>query len=177
MNQTKIFKLEISGHNALLKAKRRLSLEWKLVAQQIAFYLIFLISNFLKFCSLKQTRLCFIFLESYLSYSCFEYSTGASCEAYHVCKLVFFLPLKTQQQGNALEFCLTGIWWKLQYEQARKARKTRTSPGTLGLKKFGLGKLWVKKISENTLSKNTLSKNTLSGIHFWKIHFWKIHFR
>ena len=24
-----------------------------------------------------------------------------------------------------------------------KARKTRTSPGTLGLKKFGLGKLWV----------------------------------
>ena len=27
-----------------------------------------------------------------------------------------------------------------------KARKTRKSPGTLGLKKFGLGKLWVKKV-------------------------------
>ena len=27
-----------------------------------------------------------------------------------------------------------------------KARKTRTSPNTLGLKKFGLGKLWVKKV-------------------------------
>ena len=26
-------------------------------------------------------------------------------------------------------------------KQARKARKTRTSPGTLSLKKFGLGKL------------------------------------
>ena len=28
-----------------------------------------------------------------------------------------------------------------------KARKTRTSLSTLGLKKFGLGKLWVKKFS------------------------------
>ena len=27
-----------------------------------------------------------------------------------------------------------------------KARKTRTSPSTLGLKKFGLVKLWVKKV-------------------------------
>ena len=27
-----------------------------------------------------------------------------------------------------------------------KARKIRTSPSTLGLKKFGLGKLWVKKV-------------------------------
>ena len=27
-----------------------------------------------------------------------------------------------------------------------KARKTRTSPSTLNLKKFGLGKLWVKKV-------------------------------
>ena len=43
-----------------------------------------------------------------------------------------------------------------------KARKTRTSPATLVLKKFGLGKLWVKNFSENTFSKNTLSKNTLS---------------
>ena len=33
------------------------------------------------------------------------------------------------------------IWNKL-----AKARKTRTSPSTLGLKKFGLGKLWVKKV-------------------------------
>ena len=27
-----------------------------------------------------------------------------------------------------------------------KARKTRTSPSTLGLKKFGPGKLWVEKV-------------------------------
>ena len=27
-----------------------------------------------------------------------------------------------------------------------KARKTRKSPGTLGLKKFGPGKLWFKKV-------------------------------
>ena len=100
----------------LLRAKRGLSLEWKLVAQQIAFYLINFygfvkFSNLLKFCSWKQTRLRFIFLESYLSYSCFEYSTSASCETYHVCKLV--LPLKKQQQRNALGFCLTGFWWNV----------------------------------------------------------------
>ena len=39
-------------------------------------------------------------------------------------------------------------------EQARKAQKTRTSPGTLGLKKFGLGKLWVK----NVFGKYTFKK-------------------
>ena len=27
-----------------------------------------------------------------------------------------------------------------------KARKTRKSPGTLGLKNFGLGKVWVEKV-------------------------------
>ena len=27
-----------------------------------------------------------------------------------------------------------------------KAQKTRKSPGTIGLKKFGPGKLWVKKV-------------------------------
>ena len=32
-----------------------------------------------------------------------------------------------------------------QINKLAKARKTRTSPNTLGLKKFGLGKLWVKK--------------------------------
>ena len=112
------FKPEISRHYVLLRAKRGLSLEWKLVAQQIAFYLINFhgfvkFSNLLKFCSWKQTRLRFIFLESYLSYSCFEYSTSASCETYHVCKLV--LPLKKQQQRNALGFCLTGFWWKVSW--------------------------------------------------------------
>ena len=33
-----------------------------------------------------------------------------------------------------------------------KARKTRTSPSMLGLKKFGLGKLWVKKVWANFFS-------------------------
>ena len=57
-----------------------------------------------------QTRLCFIFLESYLSYSCFEYSTSsAPCETYHVCKLV--LPFKKATAKNALKgFCLTCFW-------------------------------------------------------------------
>ena len=45
-----------------------------------------------------------------------------------------------------------------------KARRTRTSLGTLGLKKFGLGKLWVKKVFRKK-------------IHFQKIHFKKIHFQ
>ena len=45
-----------------------------------------------------------------------------------------------------------------------KARKTRTSPGTLGLKKFGLSKLGVKtSFSEDTLSKNTLSEKNTFG--------------
>ena len=82
-------------------------------------------------------------------------------------------------------------------KQARKARKTRTPPGTLGLKKFGLGialgqiffgKYTFKKyafrkytfgeknFAKNTISKNTLSEytrleNILSKIHFQKIHF------
>ena len=51
---------------------------------------------------------------------------------------------------------------KNDFNKLAKAWKTRTSPGTLGLKKFGLGKLCVKKFSEKTLKENTLSKNTLS---------------
>ena len=40
-----------------------------------------------------------------------------------------------------------------------KARKTRTSPGTLDLKKFGLGKLWVKKVfGKYTFTKYTFGK-------------------
>ena len=40
-----------------------------------------------------------------------------------------------------------GIKYALNKEQNKlaKARKTRTSPSTLGLKKFGLGRLWGKK--------------------------------
>ena len=56
-----------------------------------------------------------------------------------------------------------------------KARKMRKPPGTLSLKKFGLGNLWVEKVwtqntcipaihfqqNKKTLSENTLSENTL----------------
>ena len=42
-----------------------------------------------------------------------------------------------------------------------KARKTRTSPGTLGLKKFWLGKLWVNKVFRKyTFKKYTFEKYT-----------------
>ena len=58
--------------------------------------------------------------------------------------------------------CNTSTTYPFLSNKLAKARKKRTSPGTLGLKKFGQGKLWVKKVfSENTLSKNTLLKNTL----------------
>ena len=40
-----------------------------------------------------------------------------------------------------------------------KARKTRTSPGMLGLKKFGLGKLWVKKVLGQKSFLRKLRKN------------------
>ena len=36
--------------------------------------------------------------------------------------------------------------WPKRTNKLAKARKTRTLPGTLDLKKFGLGKLWVKKV-------------------------------
>ena len=49
------------------------------------------------------------------------------------------------------------VCW-LDSNKLAKARKTRTSPNTLGLKKFGLGKLWVKKVFQGQK-------------HFWKIHF------
>ena len=42
-----------------------------------------------------------------------------------------------------LSFYVTQIQIK---NKLAKARKTRTSPSTLGFKKFGLGRLWVKKV-------------------------------
>ena len=46
-----------------------------------------------------------------------------------------------------------------------KARKTRTSPSTLRLKKFGLGRLWVKKVF---WVKNVFgSKKFLGQKRFW----------
>ena len=39
-----------------------------------------------------------------------------------------------------------------------KARKTRKSPGTLGLKKFGLGKLWVEKVWAQNIVINFLAE-------------------
>ena len=50
-----------------------------------------------------------------------------------------------------------------------KARKTRTSPGTLGLKKFGQGKLWVKKVfGKYTFKKYTFEKYTFRKYIFGK---------
>ena len=58
-----------------------------------------------------------------------------------------------------------------------KARKTRTSPGTLGLKKFGLGKLWVKKVfGKYTFKKYTFKKNTFRKYTFGKYTFGKYTF-
>ena len=59
-----------------------------------------------------------------------------------------------------------------------KARKMR-KPGTLSLKKVGLGNLWVKKSldPEYLHTCNTLRKIDFWKIDFWKIDFWKIHFR
>ena len=63
-------------------------------------------------------------------------------------------------------------------EQARKARKTRTSPGTLGLKKFGLGKLWVKNVfGKYTFEKYTFKKYTFNQYTFKKYTFKKYTFR
>ena len=70
-----------------------------------------------------------------------------------------------------------------------KARKTRTSPGTLGLKKFGLGiALGQKKVygqytfkkyafRKYTFGEKNFAKNTISKIHFQNIRAWKIYFR
>ena len=59
-----------------------------------------------------------------------------------------------------------------------KARKTRTSPGTLGLKKFGLGKLWVKffSLGKFTFKKYTLKKYTFRKYTFGKYTFGKYTF-
>ena len=62
-----------------------------------------------------------------------------------------------------------GKYGYLKKNKLAKARKTRTSPDTLCLKKFGLGKLWVKKVFgkytfkkytfQNYTFRNTLSEN------------------
>ena len=61
--------------------------------------------------------------------------------------------------------CKTHKFWITVYRgknKLAKARKTRTSPNTLGLKKFGLGKLWVRKVFQpkNTFGKYTFGKYT-----------------
>ena len=50
------------------------------------------------------------------------------------------------------------------------ARKTRKSPGTLGLNKFGPGKLWVKKVWAQSLFIDFLAilDNLRKLIHFSK---------
>ena len=58
---------------------------------------------------------------------------------------------------------LTVILTFFKKNKLAKARKTRTSPSMLGLKKFGLGKLWVKKVFLKYTFKNTLSKKYTFG--------------
>ena len=66
--------------------------------------------------------------------------------------------------NKAEVFNVGWMWNKL-----AKARKTRTSPGTLGLKKFGLGKLWVKKVfGKYTFGKYTFGKYTFKKYTFGK---------
>ena len=70
------------------------------------------------------------------------------------------------------------IYDNISVNKLAKARKTRTSPGTLGLKKFGLGMLWVKKVfGKYTFRKYTFGKYTFGKYTFWKIHFRKIKFQ
>ena len=58
-----------------------------------------------------------------------------------------------------------------------KARKTRTSPGTLGSKKFGLCKLWVQKVfGKYTFKKYTFRKYTFVKYIFEKYSFKKYTF-
>ena len=56
---------------------------------------------------------------------------------------------------------------KKEINKLAKARKTRTSPGTLCLKKFGLGKPWVKKVfGKYTFKKYTFRKYTFGKYTF-----------
>ena len=48
-----------------------------------------------------------------------------------------------------------------------KARKTRKSPGSLGLKKFGPGKLWVEKVCAHNILIDFLAKLDHSKILFF----------
>ena len=58
-----------------------------------------------------------------------------------------------------------------------KARKTRTSPSTLGLKKFRLGNLWVKKVfGKYTFKNSTFNKYTFRKCTFGKYTFKKYTF-
>ena len=74
-----------------------------------------------------------------------------SCPADSSLKDFFPSPLKITK--HLVIFCQNKL---------AKARKTRTSPGTIGLKKFGLCKVWFNFF-------------LLQKIHFQKIHFQKIH--
>ena len=57
------------------------------------------------------------------------------------------------------------LFYSFTKNELAKARKTRTSPSTLGLKKFGLGKLWVKKFFG---SKTVLGQKSFLGQKlFW----------
>ena len=49
--------------------------------------------------------------------------------------------LWNQNSNQDMLFC-----WERKLNKLAKARKTRKSPATLGLKKFGRGKIWVKKV-------------------------------
>ena len=66
---------------------------------------------------------------------------------------------------------------KNDFNKLAKAWKTRTSPGTLGLKKFGLGKLWVKNVfGKYTFEKYTFKKYTFRKYTFGKYTFGKYTF-
>ena len=80
-----------------------------------------------------------------------------------------FWPVGQKNIGKVRE----GIHWN----KLAKARKTQTSPGTLCLKKFGLGKLWVKKVFRKyTFKKYTFKKYTFRKYTFGKYTFGKYTF-
>ena len=54
-------------------------------------------------------------------------------------------PREVERSSQDKRTALDGLREWCKKNKLAKARKTRTSPSTLGLKKFGLGKLWVKK--------------------------------
>ena len=98
---------------------------------------------------------------------------------------IFSFPLrlfKLRSTGESRQTLFLSLWniFNLSSSSAQffctinklaKARKTRTSPITLGLKKFGLGKLWVKNVFSGK-KKFFRSKTILGQKTFWvKIFF------